>query len=183
MIRSLTLLLAFAIGGDSTRREEVVVDKVDIIEVNYVHDGDTGKLKYAQLLFWEWKRHLLLPQKDIYGKENGFWYRGSGYVIVDYRVYHNTHIKERLERYAIPRRSKQGWTSEFYDKVKNCQRRIHSTYFRTTHTEYDPEMDNKVLWQNALRKGLREPIADPPKKYQTVEEYMRELTETILNAE
>ena len=159
-----------------------MIETVDLIEVNYVHD-DTGKLKYAQLIFWEWKRHLLLPQKDIYGKENGFWYQGSGYVIIAYRVYHNTDIKERLERYAIPRRSKKGWTTEFYDKKHSCQRRVHSTYFRTTHTEYDAEIDNKVLWQNALRKGLKEPVEYKPKNYQTVEEYMRELTEAILNAE
>ena len=183
MIKLLTLLLASFLGGESTRREKIVVDNVDLIEVNYVYD-DTGRVKYAQLIFWEWKRRLLLPQKNIYGKENGVWYQGAGMVVVDCIVYHNRHIEERLEKYAIPRRSKRGWTSEFYHRGDSCNRRVHAKYYTTTRTEYDIEIINKVLWPTQLRKGLTEPVPDIAEETNVrLDDFMRELTSFILNGE
>jgi len=33
---------------------DVVIDTVDAVEVNHVHDPDTGKECFTQTIFWRW---------------------------------------------------------------------------------------------------------------------------------
>lgn len=152
MFKAFVLLLILFLDKDST---EVIVDKVDIIEMNYVHDDN--RIKYGQVIFWEYKPELLLPEKDEVGKRTGFWYKASGFVVIEYRVFYGIAIQDNLQGYLFPRKRGDKWISNFYDDRDRCWREIHSKELRVTHTRHDPEIENKNIYDTLLRRKLKVP--------------------------
>ena len=82
---SAVILTAF-----STPNEYTVKDSCSYVEINYVYnvDDETGKanLRMVQYIWWEWKNHLLLPEKGTDGKNTGDWVSSSGFVVREYLV-------------------------------------------------------------------------------------------------
>ena len=115
-----TIALAFLlIAGVSP--DAVVRDKVDVIEINHVYNPETGKKTLSQVIFWEFRSH----------------YKGYGAHVVTWR---------RLEQVkAAPRydHDRRLWVLLWWDDKHDVLRKVSSVSFRTTHTLYDPEIEDR----------------------------------------
>ncbi len=84
----------------SVRPSIVVVDKVDVVEVNTVYDGE-GKETFTQLIFWEWDHlrqdHEVVAwriQRDFDASRGRVMFHDHGALRrVDYQLRKRTHTK------------------------------------------------------------------------------------------
>lgn len=108
--------------------EDVVRERVDLIETNHFYD-DQGRLVFDQLLFYEWSnedaRHQLLA----------------------WRMVKNSN---QIPEYSHGRKV---WSATFKDG--DVLRRIDAGYTRETITQYDPELSEREHLPKEKRRELR----------------------------
>jgi|TARA_Y100000310_G_scaffold343876_1_gene453629 hypothetical protein len=153
------LLLCSLFGGDPNDRL-IVKDSSSYVEINHVYREDSdGKItkRMTQIIWWEWRNQLLLPEKDKTGKNTGNWLRGSGFVVKDYRVTVSFSSMPNVVREITPRRSGDKWVCLFYDKDSQCIRSVVSKWMRTTHTLYDREVEDRDIFNMDFRTKLTKP--------------------------
>jgi hypothetical protein len=116
--------------GSLIHRKDTIVDKVDMIELNHRYD-DAGKHCYDQYLFWEWS--------------------------VDYKRYHIVAWTLDEQKSSAPRilsKNDNRYTLTFYDRGISKNRKVIANVFRETETQYDPERENKNVFDEKYRRGL-----------------------------
>ena len=123
------MLLLALFPGDS----QIVVDRVDIIEVNYFIN-DLGAVNFGQVIFWEW---------DRYNKR---------FRVVDFR------ILERDVQHVWPAKTDSGlYVYIWWDERNHVARKVFAPYFYITVTCEDPEMQDREKWPKDERRELRPP--------------------------
>jgi len=146
---------------DSTPKDNIVIkDTSDVVEINHVYqENENGAIsqRLVQIIWWDWKSPLLIPERDETGKTTGNLYRGSGFVVLDFRVTLAAYALPDFKKNITPRRFGKKWICVFYDKQKECIREVTSKSFIVTHTLYDREMNNQVLLESSSRKRLTKP--------------------------
>ena len=155
-MKSLILLLCMFFDG-GVKERLVVHDTVDLIEINHKYretEGQTKKM-FAQIIFWEWRETVLLPEIK-HGKQTGSWYRGSSYIVLDYITLNNINFATPIERATISFTG-GGCQIYYYDTKHRCQRIVTSRHYRFTHSLTDPEQDNAKILRTDFRKGLTPP--------------------------
>ena len=101
-------MLVLSLFLDSDTKERIVVrESVDMVEKNHVyHKNDDGHWSpsFIQIIWWEYRKNVLLPELDpLTGERTGEWRLGSGYVVVDYEVYrHYTYERNRDNQIMSP---------------------------------------------------------------------------------
>ena len=154
----ISILLTFL---DSTPKDNIVIkDTSDVVEINHVYSkNENGAIsqRLVQVIWWNWKSPLLVPERDELGKYTGNFYRGSGFVVMDFRVTLASYALPEFKKTITPRRFGKKWVCAFYDKQKDCMREVTSKWFIVTHTLYDREMNNQIIIQNMSRKKLTNP--------------------------
>ncbi len=116
-------------------REAVVADRADVIEVNHMYDRD-AELVFDQIIFWEWR-----------------WSEGE-YRVIAWRM-----LKKpgQFPTRDWPRR---GFVSIWQDG--RILRDVRAPFFRETWTQFDPELDDRKIVPQHLRRGLLgEPAPKP----------------------
>lgn len=159
---SVFLLSLFLVSFfDSEPKGSLIIrDKADYVEINHIYrkDEKTGKniKRMIQLVWWEWKDPLLLPEKNLDGTWTGSWYRGADFVVKDFRV---THTGDALNILSIinPRRYGRKWICEFYDVGDRVYRKVICGWSVESHTLYDSEVENRTILQIGLRTKLTSP--------------------------
>ena len=161
-MRFLTLLL-FLLPLDSGMKEKiVVVDHVDLVEVNHKYfesdatDPPQIKKQFVQIIFWEYRKNVLLPEKKN-GENTGNWYQGSDYVVVDYFTLHNDNYGIEKINGMAPYFYKNRWYTHYYDKSDSCERIVVAKQIKITRTLYDPEHLNTIILDDSFRKELTKP--------------------------
>ena len=170
------VMLVLSLFLDSDTRERVVVrESVDMVEKNHVyHKNDDGSWSpsFIQIIWWEYRRNILLPELDpLTGKRTGEWRLGSGYVVVDYEVYrHYTYKRDRDNKIMSPFLHRGKWVTIFFDDDENCTRIIEARQFRETKTKYDPEALNGEILEEDRRRELIKPRRVKKEKIQLPKE-------------
>ena len=156
----LALLLSFL--SNDPNEGLIVEDTSSHVEINHVYREDfEGKItkRMIQVIWWEWKNQLLLPETDEAGKRTGNWHRGSGFVVKDYRVTVSFSSRPNVVREITPIRSGDKWVCLFYDKDSQCIRKVVSGWIRVTHTLHDREVEDRDFFSMDSRTKL-----SPPRK-------------------
>ena len=173
----LTLLLSFFDSGVDEKL--VVIDYVDMVEVNhkyytsYEDDIPQTKKQYVQIIFWEYRKNVLLPEhKD--GKQTGYWKQGSEYVVVDYFVLLNDNYGLNKKNGISPYLYKGRWHTHYYDSDDRCHRIIVAKQIKRSYTLFDPEQLNTKIVKTGSRKGLTS-----PDRYVIVKEIPKEIEELL----
>ncbi len=173
MIKTLLLLL-FSFLDAGTQEKLVVVDHVDMIEVNHKyyesHQQDIPELKkqFIQIIFWEYRKNVLLPEYKN-GNKTGYWKQGSDYVVMDYFTLYNDNYGLTKKNGIHPYLYKGRWHTHYYDEQDKCYRIIVAKQIKITHTLYDPEHINTRIVETDSRKELTKPdrhviVKDIPKE-------------------
>jgi len=156
----LLLLLSFLDAG--TAEKLVVVDYVDMVEVNhkyynsYEDDIPQVKKQFIQIIFWEYRKNVLLPEyKD--GEKTGYWKQGSDYVVIDYFTLLNDNYGLSKTNGMSPYLYKGKWHTHYYDSEEHCHRIVVAKQIRITHTLFDPEVLNTRIVETSSRKELTKP--------------------------
>ena len=119
--------------------ENVIAESVDLIEVNHCYD-EGGKHVFDQVLFYDWS----VPDRQ--------------YHVRAWRM-----LKDPMQ---IPHRDpiRGDYESTWYDGW--LLRRVRSTTFRETWTQYDPEVAARSQLPKELRRELLRPVSST---YRTTE--------------
>lgn len=146
---------------DGTPNENLIIkDTSDFVEINHVYRTDDKKQqekRMIQIIWWEWKYPILMPEKNIVGQNTGNWYNGGTFVVKDYRI---MWANNRESRSITPRLHRRKWICLFYDDGDRCIRQITSRWVIITHTMYDREVVNREILENSLRNRLTKPDRD-----------------------
>jgi hypothetical protein len=173
----LLLLLSFLDAG--TAEKLVVIDHVDMIEVNHKyyesHQRDVPELKkqFIQIIFWEYRKNVLLPQYKN-GEKTGYWKQGSDYVVMDYFTLYNDNYGTSKKNGIHPYFYKGKWHTHYYDEGDKCHRIVIAKQIKITHTLFDPEVKNARIVKEDLRKELTK-----PDRYVIVKEIPKEIEEIL----
>ena len=128
----------------------VTYDSCDYLEINNVYQTDdtTGetKLRMVQYVWWEWRNSILTPVLNPYTRQKtGLSKQSSGFVVRDYLVVTNNHLKQpRIIPTALVR-TKKGWICIYQDLTHNTMRHVSFKWIITTHTLYDSELNNREI--------------------------------------
>tara|TARA_R110002051_G_C8690685_1_gene492964 strand:- start:549 stop:1112 length:564 start_codon:yes stop_codon:yes gene_type:complete len=166
MIKIILLLLLFDINKDPA-----VVDTFDMIEINHYHNG-WGCEQWSQLICWDRssydnKYHVSYwtMLRDAYEKtEKGEadWEKIRQKIAKEYKDFNqkmswlsNSNYKgDFIGGKLFPRKD---WKSGYYN-IKYIQggipRVIRSKSFRQTYTQTDPEVDDREIYNQDIRRGL-----------------------------
>jgi hypothetical protein len=117
--------------------QDIVRDRVDIIEVNYFYD-DQAELALTQLVFWEWK-----PVSANRGQLQ----------VVDWRKV------RRCQAPIVAPTDDGGRRLLWHDQ--GALRDIRADEFRISHTQWDPELVNRSQWPQRLRRRLTPSRREP----------------------
>ena len=156
----LLMLLLLIFTDEPTRDNIIIKDTADVVEINHIYDkNENGELtqRLVQVIWWDWKSPLLVPEKNNAGEYTGNSYRGSGFVVMDFRVTVAPYSNLKLVKKIMPRRFGEKWICVFYDVEKDCFREVTSRWRAVTHTLYDREMNNKDVMQSSSRRRLTKP--------------------------
>tara|TARA_R110000796_G_C14542766_1_gene433087 strand:- start:704 stop:1252 length:549 start_codon:yes stop_codon:yes gene_type:complete len=156
----LFLPLLFALLDGNAQDHTTIKDTTDVVEINHVYkENENGELtqRLVQVIWWDWKNPLLIPEKNNVGAYTGNSYRGAGFVVVDFRVTAAPYSNLKLVKKITPRKFGEKWVCLFYDVEKDCFREVTSRWRIISHTIYDREMDNKDIIQSSSRRKLTKP--------------------------
>jgi len=135
----------------SGRPERLITyDSCDYLEINNVYQTDdtTGetKLRMVQYVWWEWRDSILAPVLDPHTRQKtGLSKQSSGFVVRDYVVVKNNHLKQpRIINTALAK-TRKGWICIYQDFTYNTIRHISFKWIVTTHTLYDSELNNREI--------------------------------------
>jgi hypothetical protein len=144
------ILAIFSIALVSSGRPErlVTYDFCDHLEINHVYkiNAETGetKLRMVQYVWWEWRKHILIPVLDFHTKQKtGLSKRGSGFAVREYVVVKNNHLARPKIIHTSLSRTKDGWLCVYQDFVSGKMRQVSFKWIITTHTLYDSELNNR----------------------------------------
>ena len=76
----LLMLLLLIFTDEPTRDNIIIKDTADVVEINHIYDkNENGELtqRLVQVIWWDWKSPLLVPEKNNVGEYTGNSYRGS----------------------------------------------------------------------------------------------------------
>lgn len=123
-----TAILVLIVGLGSTPRDEVTVDRVDLVELNHFFD-DHGRLVLDQLIYYDWS-----PAE-------------SRFQVRAWRLLKNPA--------QLPKRD--GADGEFVARWHDGQvlRKVHARQFRETWTQYDPELFEREFLPKDKRRDLK----------------------------
>lgn len=125
-------MIAILLAAGLIPRDEPLVDRVDVCEVNHVCDA-RGRCTFSQLIWWD---------LDAAGE----------YHVVDWRM---------LGKSAWPQRRGDQYVSSWWD-AKTCRRRqVSAPAYRETITRYDPEVRDRETVPCERRRGLRSASGRP----------------------
>lgn len=144
------ILAIFSIALVSSGRPErlVTYDFCDHLEINHVYkiNAETGetKLRMVQYVWWEWRKHILIPVLDFHTKQKtGLSKRGSGFAVREYVVVKNNHLARPKIIHTSLSRTKDGWLCVYQDFISGKMRHVSFKWIITTHTLYDSELNNR----------------------------------------
>jgi hypothetical protein len=128
----------------------VTYDSCDYLEINNVYQTDdtTGetKLRMVQYVWWEWRNSILTPVLNPYTRQKtGLSKQSSGFVVRDYLVVTNNHLKQPQIIHTALAKAKKGWICIYHDFTRNTMRHISFKWIVTTHTLYDSELNNREI--------------------------------------
>jgi len=137
----------------------IIKDTSAFVEVNhfYVYSevDRVYKKKFIQVIWWEWKDFVSVPEKDSLGRETGFLKKTSGFVVKDYRIIWSSSSRPEQIMNITPRRYNNKWVCLFYDKGEGVLREVTSGWTRETHTSYDIEIENRRILSIENRNRLK----------------------------
>jgi hypothetical protein len=105
----------------------LVCDQVDLLELNCVYDGD-GRLMLRQMIFWDWQ-----------GDQ-------ARYQVVAWRLWQ--------EDFPLPTRDWRTGAFVLLWSDAETLRSVRARAFWQTWTQHDPEMEDRRLLSQHLRRGL-----------------------------
>ena len=120
---------------------DVLTDCVDVLELNHFYDGN-GKRCFSQWIAWDW--NSLRSRHDV----------------VAWTMTCNCNVKatdEKLRAMVAP--TKEGLRLRF--SHVGVEREITAGQFRETHTQHDPEMEQRNILPVERRRGLSKPLRVP----------------------
>jgi len=173
----ITLLFSFLDSGVDEKL--VVIDYVDMVEVNhkyytsYENDISEIKKQFIQVIFWEYRKNVLLPEYKQ-GVKTGYWKQGSDYIVIDYFTLHNDNYGLNKKNGMSPYLYKGKWHTHYYDREENCYRIVVAKQIKITHTLFDPEVVNTKIVKTDSRKGLTK-----PDRHVTVKEIPKEIEDIL----
>ena len=154
MIKILFILLFL-----SPIRSPIVKDTSDFVEINhfytYDHTDKIYKKNFIQIIWWEWKDFIDIPEKDVFGKETGRLKKSAGFVVMDYRIIWSSSSSPKEVMRITPQRYNNKSVCLFYDKDKRTIREISSGWMRETYTTYDVEVENRRILRPEFRNKFR----------------------------
>lgn len=146
------ILAAASIALVSSGKPErlVTYDFCDYLEINNIYktDDTTGEtsLRMVQYVWWEWRDSILAPVLDLDTRQKtGLSKQSSGFVVRDYVVVRNNHLKHPQIIHAALSRTKRGWVCIYQDFTHNTIRHVSCKWIVTTHTFYDSELNNRDI--------------------------------------
>ena len=157
MLKMLAIALIMFV---SDAPETIVKDHCDYVEINHVYrvnEDGLAEERMVQFIWWEWRNTLLLPKKDQLGNETGDWYRGSGFVVRDFRVTISSSSRPNEVLKIVVSKTKNGYVCTFLDKYNKHLREVHSKWKTETHTFNDVEIDNRDILNIDFRRKLSIP--------------------------
>ena len=133
----------------SSPDDPIVVDVCSYVEVNHVYNiNDTtgeSSLRMVQYIWWEWKNHLLLPEKGEDGKNTGDWISSSGFIVREYLVtYSGSSRPENVAVVSLIKRNGK-YICVFWDRQDKILREVTCGWVTETHTTYDVEIENRDI--------------------------------------
>ena len=148
----LKILIYLALILSPLREEGITRDVSDFVEVNHVYrydeiDGIYVK-RLIQVIWWEWKNHIVVEDAGDYRSESGF-------VVKDYRVTWSYSSRPQQTKTIVPRLEKGKWVCLFYDKDSQKVREVKSNWKRESHTSFDVEVVNRNILHLNGRSGLK----------------------------
>lgn len=175
MIKSLIIMVMMLFLDADNAERLVIKESVDMVEKNHVYhknDDGTWSPSFIQVIWWEYRQNILLPELDPLTRERtGEWRLGSGYVVVDYEVYrHYTYNRDRDDQVMSPFLHNGKWVTIFFDDDDNCTRIIEAKQFRETKTKYDAEALNSEILEEDRRRELIKPRRVKKEKIQLPKE-------------
>jgi hypothetical protein len=148
----LKILIYLALILSPLREKGITRDVSDFVEVNHVYRYDEIDRIYIkrliQVIWWEWKNHILV--KDSNGYRNV-----SGFVVKDYRVTWSYSSRPQQIKSIVPTLEKGKWVCLFYDKGSQKIREIKSNWKRESHTDFDVELVNRNIVPLSERSRLK----------------------------
>ena len=148
----LKILIYLALILSPLREKGITRDVSDFVEVNHVYRYDEVDRIYIkrliQVIWWEWKNHILV--KDSNGYRNV-----SGFVVKDYRVTWSYSSRPQQIKSIVPTLEKGKWVCLFYDKGSQKIREIKSNWKRESHTDFDVELVNRNIVPLSERSRLK----------------------------
>tara|TARA_B100001123_G_C14824763_1_gene833706 strand:+ start:99 stop:557 length:459 start_codon:yes stop_codon:yes gene_type:complete len=144
-------LVYFLILFSSVPSKDIIIDYSDVVEVNYVYRYDDTAEKYnkrmCQIIWWEF-RNIFQQDKD------GNYRHLPQYVVKDFRVVWSETSSPKKVGSIMPIRRGKDWVCLFYDKNDNRVREVVSYSKTESHTQHDPEVDNRQVLPLNLRNKL-----------------------------
>lgn len=175
MIKSLIIMVMMLFLDADNAERLVIKESVDMVEKNHVYyknDKEEWKLSFIQIIWWEYRKNVLLPEIDPLTKQRtGAWKMGSDYVVVDYQTYKHIAYRSALENKSMSPFLQDGkWVTIHVDSDNDCIRIIEAKQFRETHTRYDVEALNSTIVGTEFRRELIKPRRMKKKKVKLPEE-------------
>ena len=134
MVAGMVLVSILGIAANpSVSKSRNVVDTVDLIELNHLHD-ECGKHTIDQVIFYEWS-----PD-----------YRR--FDVISYRL-----IEDDISKLPVRLPGNREYSVAWYDREARAFREVRSRHFRETWTKTDPEQQNKRVLDEKCRSSLRQP--------------------------
>jgi hypothetical protein len=134
------------------RENGITRDVSDFVEVNHVYRYNktdrTYTKRFVQIIWWEWRNHILV-------EDSGDYRNMSGFVVKDYRISWSYSSRPQQVKSIVPRLEKGKWVCLFYDKDSQKIREVKSNWKRESHTTFDVEIVNRSILHLNGRSRLK----------------------------
>tara|TARA_Y100000296_G_scaffold54144_1_gene62041 strand:- start:1572 stop:2030 length:459 start_codon:yes stop_codon:yes gene_type:complete len=148
----LKILIYLALILSPLREKGIIRDVSAFVEVNHVYRYDETDGIYVkrlvQVIWWEWKNHIVIEDAGDYRSESGF-------VVKDYRVTWSYSSRPQQTKTIVPRLEKGKWVCLFYDKGSQKIREVKSNWKKESHTSFDVEVVNRNVLHLNERSRLK----------------------------
>jgi len=121
-------MLAVVVAVATHPVDDVLRDRVDVIELNHYYN-DRGQLIFDQIIFWDWCPTAGRLKVRAWRLVKSAW-----------------HLPERDWQ-------RGGWSALWLDGDR--LRAVYAGAFRETWTQYDPEIEDRRLYDVTQRRKLR----------------------------
>tara|TARA_B110000196_G_scaffold314390_1_gene322484 strand:- start:420 stop:926 length:507 start_codon:yes stop_codon:yes gene_type:complete len=143
-------VVSIALVSSGSPERLVTYEFCDHLEINHVYKINEGtgetKLSMVQYVWWEWRKHILVPVLDFHTKQKtGFSKRGSGFAVREYVVVENNYLAQPQIIHTSISRTDNGWLCVYQDFASGKMRHVSFKWIITTHTLYDSELNNRDI--------------------------------------